>query len=187
MPSTRASARRSSSPKNEEAAAGSKRKAVASSPKGSRKAAKQTTIEESLAGADTMNPPDNPDEDAEMKETPTAADDKNNGEEHARTEAKLEDEAKIEETDLKNGGNHVEKTEAKNEDPVQESSQRKKKIASNILEKGIVYFFTRNRVGIEDSDSVGDLARTYFVLRPLPLGTELGQLEHPFRHIMVLI
>jgi uroporphyrinogen-III synthase len=45
---------------------------------------------------------------------------------------------------------------------------------SNILEKGVIYFFTRNRVGIEESESVGDLQRTFFVLRPMPSGAKLG-------------
>ncbi|KAF2487340.1 hypothetical protein BDY17DRAFT_288769 [Neohortaea acidophila] len=44
---------------------------------------------------------------------------------------------------------------------------------SNILEKGIIYFFTRGRVGVEDPDSVQDLARSYFVLRPLPDGAKI--------------
>ncbi|KAF2005913.1 tetrapyrrole biosynthesis, uroporphyrinogen III synthase [Amniculicola lignicola CBS 123094] len=57
---------------------------------------------------------------------------------------------------------------------IQESSQREKKIASTILEKGIIYFLTRNRVGIDDAESVNDLQRTFFVLRPLPVGTKLG-------------
>lgn len=44
---------------------------------------------------------------------------------------------------------------------------------SNVLEKGIIYFFTRGRVGIEDPDSVQELQRTFFVLRPLPDGAKL--------------
>ena len=44
---------------------------------------------------------------------------------------------------------------------------------SNILEKGIIYFFTRGRVGVEDPDSVQDIARSYFVLRPLPASAKL--------------
>lgn len=44
---------------------------------------------------------------------------------------------------------------------------------SNVLEKGVIYFFTRGRVGVEDPDSVQDLARSYFVLRPLPAGAKL--------------
>lgn len=45
---------------------------------------------------------------------------------------------------------------------------------SNVLEKGIIYFFTRGRVGVEDPDSVQDLQRSYFVLRPLPDGAKLS-------------
>ncbi|KAL5435908.1 hypothetical protein PMIN06_004690 [Paraphaeosphaeria minitans] len=206
MPSTRASARNVSSQKKEDPVTGSKRKPDTNSPKGSRKAAKQTTIEESLAGANTEDPPKNPDEDAEMKEGSATDDDTGKDEEQARTEtenkkedaemeetpavdvdksnsdkqaeteiATKEGDMNTEDTNVKESGDDVESTETKNEDPVQESSQREKNIASSILEKGIVYFFTRNRVGIEDSESVGDLARTYFVLRPLPIGTKLGE------------
>ncbi|KAL6707841.1 hypothetical protein ACN47E_003741 [Coniothyrium glycines] len=57
---------------------------------------------------------------------------------------------------------------------IEKSSQREKEIPSNIVEKGVIYFFTRNRVGIEDADSVGDLQRTFFVLRPMPVGAKLG-------------
>ncbi|KAJ4347004.1 uncharacterized protein N0V89_010938 [Didymosphaeria variabile] len=155
MPSTRASARSGSSPEKENAAAGSKRKADTSSPKGSRKAAKQTTIEESLAGDNTEDPPRNPDVDTGMKETPADDGDEKQGEEPAKTNTEPKEEtARAEKTNENNGGDDTKQTTA-NDDPVQESSQREKKIASNILEKGIVYFFTRNRVGIEDSDSVG--------------------------------
>lgn len=45
---------------------------------------------------------------------------------------------------------------------------------SSILEKGIIYFFIRNRVGVNDAESISDLQRTYFVLRPLPKGAKLG-------------
>lgn len=57
---------------------------------------------------------------------------------------------------------------------VEESSQRERQVPSNILEKGLIYFFTRNRVGIDEAESVGDLQRTFFVLRPLPTGAKLG-------------
>ncbi|KAJ4303779.1 hypothetical protein N0V90_002680 [Kalmusia sp. IMI 367209] len=173
MPNTRSSARGDSSPKKEEAAAGSKRKADTSSPKRSRKAAKQTTIEETLAGNNTEDPPEDPTEDAEMKEPPAEDGDGEKYEDQGRAEAEPKDEAtKANEI---NGANGTEKIEVNDEHTVQESSQREKKIASNILEKGIIYFFTRNRVGIEDSDSVGDLSRTYFVLRPLPIGAKIGE------------
>lgn len=180
MPSTRSATRSDdASPKKEEVAAGSKRKAEATSPTRSRKATKQSTIEETIAGQNTEDPPTNPIVDAQMDDTTDGnVDDNQNGEQE-----KSETETKTKETDKtdgeeKNGTNeHGNKKEAEgdNGDTVQPSSQREKRIASNILEKGIVYFFTRNRVGIEDSDSVGDLQRTFFVLRPLPIGTKLGK------------
>ena len=44
---------------------------------------------------------------------------------------------------------------------------------SNVLEKGIIYFFTRGRVGVVSPDSPQDLQRSFFVLRPLPHGAKL--------------
>ncbi|KAI4726070.1 hypothetical protein E4T49_06149 [Aureobasidium sp. EXF-10728] len=57
---------------------------------------------------------------------------------------------------------------------VVESKDRAEQMPSNIQEKGIIYFFTRGRVGIDDPQSVQDLQRSYFVLRPLPTGAKLG-------------
>ncbi|KAH0294201.1 hypothetical protein KCU62_g763, partial [Aureobasidium sp. EXF-3399] len=57
---------------------------------------------------------------------------------------------------------------------VEESKDRAEQMPSNIQEKGIIYFFTRGRVGIDDPQSVQDLQRSYFVLRPLPTGAKLG-------------
>ncbi|KAK7565533.1 tetrapyrrole biosynthesis, uroporphyrinogen III synthase [Phyllosticta citricarpa] len=64
-------------------------------------------------------------------------------------------------------------SESKEESAVVESSDREKEQPSNILEKGIIYFFTRSRVGIDDPESPDDLQRSYFVLRPLPKGAKL--------------
>ncbi|KAF9696297.1 hypothetical protein EKO04_005334 [Ascochyta lentis] len=66
------------------------------------------------------------------------------------------------------------KSEAVGDGAIEESSQREKKMPSNILEKGVIYFFTRNRVSVDEAESVGDLQRTFFVLRPLPAGAKLG-------------
>lgn len=71
-------------------------------------------------------------------------------------------------------GDVSENSKRDGEGAVHVSSQREKDVPSNILEKGIIYFFTRNRVGIEEAESVGDLQRTFFVLRPLPIGAKLG-------------
>lgn len=48
-------------------------------------------------------------------------------------------------------------------------------VPSNILEKGIIYFFFRGRVGIQDPDSVDEVARSYFILRPLDKDAKLGE------------
>lgn len=56
---------------------------------------------------------------------------------------------------------------------VEEDKQRAKAQPSNIMEKGIIYFFTRGRVGINDPNSPQDLQRSFFVLRPLPPGAKL--------------
>lgn len=42
------------------------------------------------------------------------------------------------------------------------------------MEKGVIYFFTRGRVSVDEPESVQDLQRSYFVLRPLPEGAKLG-------------
>ncbi|KAI9727826.1 MAG: hypothetical protein M1834_007973 [Cirrosporium novae-zelandiae] len=54
------------------------------------------------------------------------------------------------------------------------ASGREEVVPSNILEKGIIYFFFRGRVGIDEPQEVSDIARSYIVLRPLPHGAKLG-------------
>ncbi|RDW73736.1 hypothetical protein BP5796_07178 [Coleophoma crateriformis] len=61
-----------------------------------------------------------------------------------------------------------------NGDSVVEDPERARAIPSSILEKGIIYFFFRGRVGVEDPQGVEDVARSYIVLRPLPLGAKIG-------------
>jgi len=43
-----------------------------------------------------------------------------------------------------------------------------------MLEKGIIYFFMRARVGTTHPSSSQDIARSYIVLRPLPPGSSLS-------------
>ncbi|GAB7344399.1 hypothetical protein MBLNU457_2253t2 [Dothideomycetes sp. NU457] len=62
----------------------------------------------------------------------------------------------------------------KTEGAVEESKERADAQPRNVLEKGIIYFFTRGRVGVEDLNSVQDLQRSYFVLRPLSDGAKIG-------------
>lgn len=47
-------------------------------------------------------------------------------------------------------------------------------VPSSILEKGIIYFFFRARVNVEDPQDVKDIARTYMIMRPIPLDAKLG-------------
>ncbi|KAH7363679.1 hypothetical protein BKA66DRAFT_611826 [Pyrenochaeta sp. MPI-SDFR-AT-0127] len=176
MTGTRSSARNhdagSSSAKSDDAVVGIKRKSEAEpSSKRDRKAPKkQATLEETLGKEE--------EEDSEMKDAEHSEqvitdddqqvdlnqEDNDAKEDHANTDVK--------EDEIKNG---VEKVSAANgKGAIEESSQREKQVPSNILEKGVIYFFTRNRVGIEEAESVGDLQRTFFVLRPLPTGAKLG-------------
>ncbi|MCJ1390859.1 hypothetical protein MMC18_003720 [Xylographa bjoerkii] len=74
----------------------------------------------------------------------------------------------------KNEKTEDESTKRIGDDAVEESSQREASTPSSILEKGIIYFFFRGRVNIDDPSNVDDLARSYIVLRPLPHGAKLG-------------
>lgn len=63
---------------------------------------------------------------------------------------------------------------------VRKSEEREDVVPSNILEKGIIYFFFRPRVNIDEPHSVNDVARSFFVLRPTPLGAEFDESQGPF-------
>ncbi|KAK3336330.1 hypothetical protein B0T19DRAFT_409188 [Cercophora scortea] len=45
---------------------------------------------------------------------------------------------------------------------------------SSILEKGIIYFFFRGRVGIDEPSEVDEIARSYILLRPIDKDAKLG-------------
>jgi hypothetical protein len=189
--STRNAGNSPSPTKGDDAVAGSKRKPEAEpSPKRSRKATKkQATLEESgITKEEDSEMKDASDQDGEKPNEGQMTSDKaavKSDENYANmsgdvssggakqgasdnatsSDANVEDEA---------DDSAVKTDTASADGPIEESSQREKQVPSNILEKGLVYFFTRNRVGIDDADSVGDLQRTFFVLRPLPTGAKLG-------------
>ncbi|CAG8950895.1 hypothetical protein HYFRA_00003112 [Hymenoscyphus fraxineus] len=52
---------------------------------------------------------------------------------------------------------------------------RQDEIPSSILEKGIIYFFFRSRVNVDEPQGIEDVARSYIVLRPLPLGAKISE------------
>ncbi|OGM39280.1 BTB domain transcription factor [Aspergillus bombycis] len=63
------------------------------------------------------------------------------------------------------------------ESEVQKSQEREEAVPSNILEKGVIYFFYRPRVNVSEPHSVEDVARSFIVLRPTPLGASLDQTQ----------
>ncbi|KAI0474435.1 hypothetical protein F4859DRAFT_522059 [Xylaria cf. heliscus] len=52
---------------------------------------------------------------------------------------------------------------------------RKGEVPSSILEKGIIYFFFRGRVGIDEPSDVDEIQRSYMILRPLDNDAKLGE------------
>ena len=54
-------------------------------------------------------------------------------------------------------------------------ADREQAVPSSILEKGVIYFFFRGRVGVDEPQGVQDIARSYIVLRPLPKGAKIGE------------
>ncbi|KAL1983112.1 hypothetical protein VTN96DRAFT_442 [Rasamsonia emersonii] len=56
---------------------------------------------------------------------------------------------------------------------VRDSPKREEIVPSNLLEKGIIYFFLRPRVNVQEPHSFGDVARSLFVMRPTPRGAKL--------------
>jgi hypothetical protein len=187
MAGTRSSTGKTTSPKKDDSGAGTKRKADTISPKRERKAAKkQTTIEDTIGGDEVKNAPP---KDTEMKDAPDEKQEENVDDAKQASGEIKDDSPKVSDTNTpnkveENDDDQVETSEAKKaesangeaggEGAIQESSQRQKKLPSSILEKGVIYFFTRNRVGIDEAESVGDLQRTFFVLRPLPANAKLG-------------
>ena len=55
-----------------------------------------------------------------------------------------------------------------------EAGARDEDVPSSILEKGIIYFFFRARVNVDEPQDTNDIARSYMVLRPIPNGAKLG-------------
>lgn len=58
---------------------------------------------------------------------------------------------------------------------VRKSQEREDIVPSNILEKGIIYFFYRPRVNVEEPHSMKEVARSFVVLRPTPIGATIDE------------
>ncbi|KAI9707076.1 MAG: hypothetical protein M1836_000036 [Candelina mexicana] len=93
---------------------------------------------------------------------------------------KMDNTGAVEPNDSKSAGEatKAEDTEEEMKDAsggaVETSAERSDSTPSNVLEKGIIYFFYRGRVNVDEPQGVEDLARSYIVLRPLPHGAKLG-------------
>ncbi|KAJ3560878.1 hypothetical protein NPX13_g9153 [Xylaria arbuscula] len=57
----------------------------------------------------------------------------------------------------------------------EEPGAREGAVPSSILEKGIIYFFFRGRVGIDEPSDVNEIQRSFMVLRPLDKDAKLGE------------
>ncbi|KAJ5029305.1 tetrapyrrole biosynthesis, uroporphyrinogen III synthase [Bipolaris maydis] len=198
---THNSSNMSSPAKSSDVAAGTKRKHdVEPSPKRETKAAKkQTTLEETMGSSKEKDEEmkDASDDGKNVKQTDKFEERVDEDLADASDEQALsnDDNAKPSDTEKQGGNdsntqskvhtttrdeeendshNTTKESVADGEGAIEKSSQRAKQVPSNVLEKGVIYFFTRNRVGIEESESVGDLQRTFFVLRPMPVGAKLG-------------
>ncbi|BCR87840.1 uncharacterized protein ACHE_40404A [Aspergillus chevalieri] len=106
-------------------------------------------------------------------------------EKEAKEEAKEE---KKDEGEPSKAGAEAEGKSAEDEKPsdrieagVRKSQEREEIVPSNILEKGIIYFFYRPRVNVEEPHSMKEVARSFVVLRPTPIGATIdgkqGSLE----------
>ena len=161
--------------------------------KGNKK--EQTTIEETMP-QDEAQDVEMKDKDEEKPEVTMDNDNSketNNGEDESDSHLKKE-ERLAEETATNSEGYHKEKDQthangiagedsakavndgetkakvANGDSAVESSPKREESTPSSILEKGIFYFFERGRVGIDEPSKPDEIARSYFVQRPLPHG-----------------
>ncbi|KAJ3962813.1 hypothetical protein N0V92_000501 [Colletotrichum tropicale] len=99
----------------------------------------------------------------------------------SKAEAKNETEDKKEVTDAKDKEETTEEPKADEKPAAKESNgdtaeipHADKKVPSNVLEKGIIYFFIRARVNLDEAEEVDDIARSYLILRPIAPDSKLG-------------
>ncbi|WQF80587.1 hypothetical protein CDEST_05601 [Colletotrichum destructivum] len=150
---------------------------------------RQTTLEETFGKQDATEPMKADDATEQNKENadvtmkdPEQAEEPTKEEEAAMAE-KVEEAEKAEEADKseEQQQQHLKETH-KTEDTTTkpasgetaELAHKRSKVPSNILEKGIVYFFFRGRVNTEKTEDVDDIARSYIILRPMATDSKLG-------------
>ncbi|KAI1260902.1 hypothetical protein F5Y18DRAFT_403583 [Xylariaceae sp. FL1019] len=100
---------------------------------------------------------------------PSATEAYGNGHVPKKEETEPETKPKSEDTDGKA------QEEPENKGSAEEPSARQGAVPSSILEKGLVYFFFRGRVGIDEPSEVNDIQRSFMLLRPLDKEAKLGE------------
>ncbi|KAK4231006.1 hypothetical protein QBC38DRAFT_496096 [Podospora fimiseda] len=65
------------------------------------------------------------------------------------------------------------KEEDKEESEAVEPHESPESIPSSVVEKGIIYFFFRGRVNIDEPSKVNEIARSYIILRPIAKDAQL--------------
>ncbi|KAK6220139.1 hypothetical protein QIS74_05641 [Colletotrichum tabaci] len=142
---------------------------------------RQTTLEETFGKQDATKPMKADESTEQNKENvdmamkdPEQAEEPTKEEEAAMAE-KVEEAEKAEEHQHLKETHKTEDTTTKPAgDETAELAHEKSKVPSNILEKGIVYFFFRGRVNTEKTEDVDDIARSYIILRPMATDSKLG-------------
>ena len=177
MPSTRASTRLGSkdaspAPSNASSAtAGTKRKASTSdqpaSKRGKKPGSRQATLEESIADKSTAG-------DGQSDPVPHAPKDEPVKKEEPKDEPDEREESKDEPPPKISDDAPKEEKSGNDASVITHPPERADAVPSTVLEKGLFYFFARPRVNVEDPSSVADLARSYLVLRPLPVDAALS-------------
>ncbi|KAK1714556.1 hypothetical protein CaCOL14_007380 [Colletotrichum acutatum] len=153
---------------------------------------RQTTIDEAFEKNDDAEA-GKAKEETKAKEDPADTEMKDGEEEATNDSTKPEEPTKEEEAAMAEKVEEVEEAEKENDEhkteevttedkpeakategESAEKTGEKDKVPSNILEKGIIYFFFRARVNTDGAEEVDDIARSYMILRPIGTDSKLG-------------
>ncbi|WYZ45001.1 hypothetical protein EsH8_VIII_000317 [Colletotrichum jinshuiense] len=130
-------------------------------------ATRQTTLEETFEKKDGPESKSSDEDMKDVKENSSEASKEHEDETKRNRKAEEKENApetqKTEELAAENGNGET--AELPGED---------KNVPSNILEKGIIYFFFRARVNVDKPEEVDDIARSYIILRPIGTDSKLG-------------
>ncbi|KAF4947971.1 hypothetical protein FGADI_9966 [Fusarium gaditjirri] len=145
----------------EQASTGDKHQIQHDSPdaKRTKKEANQTTLDDVVIISDDSKDNDSAAEKEQDESKPKSKSDAK--QESNGTDSKSEDKKETNGNQITNGKDAVHPSEEPD-------------VPSSILEKGIIYFFIRGRVNLEDPESVDDIARSFIMLRPIAKDARLG-------------